>query len=170
MSSFEQSTEQGDGLQEKLVNVDRNSKVVKGGRVFSFAATVVVGNGNGRIGYARCKAKEVPIAIQKAMKRARQNMVTVELNKGTLYNEVIGYHGASKVFMKPAADGTGIIAGGAMRAVLEVIGIKNVLAKCIRSSNTGNVIRATINALQHMHSPEMIALKRSKTIDEIKES
>lgn len=167
MSSFEQSAEKGDGLQEKLVSVDRNAKVVKGGRVFTFAATVVVGDGNGRIGFARCKAKEVPVAIQKAMGKARRNMVNIELNNGTLYNEVIGHHGASKVFMKPASEGTGIIAGGAMRAVLEVVGIKNVLAKCIRSSNAGNVVRATIKGLQNMTSPEFIASKRNKTVKEI---
>ncbi len=167
MASSEQIAEKGDGLQEKLVSVDRNAKVVKGGRVFSFSATVVVGDGNGRIGYARCKAKEVPVAIQKAMERARRNMVRVELNEGTLFNEAKGHHGASTVFMKPASEGTGIIAGGAMRAVLEVVGVKNVLAKCLRSTNASNVVRATIKALQKMTSPESIALKRGKSVKDI---
>jgi small subunit ribosomal protein S5 len=167
MSSYEQITEKGDGLEEKLVSVDRNTKVVKGGRVFSFAATVVVGDKKGRVGHARCKAKEVPVAIEKAMKKARRNMVSVKLNKGTLYHEVLGRHGASSVFMKPASEGTGLIAGGAMRAVLEVAGVTDVLAKCIRSSNPSNVVRATIKGLLLTTSPESIALKRGKTLKQI---
>jgi small subunit ribosomal protein S5 len=135
--------------------------------VFSFWALVAVGDGNGRIGYARCKAKELPEAIKKAMNRARRSMIRIELNGDTLFNEVKGVHGASKVFMKPASEGTGIIAGGAMRAILEVLGIKNVLAKCIGSSTPGNVIRATIKGLQSMTSPELIARKRGKTVEEI---
>jgi len=167
MASFEQLAEKGDGLQEKLVSVDRNAKVVKGGRIFSFSATVVVGDGNGKVGFARGKAREVPVAIQKAMEKARRNMVQVELNGDTLYNETYGHHGAAKVFMKPASEGTGIIAGGAMRAVFEVVGVKNVLAKVKKSTNPGNVVRATINGLQKMKSPEAMAAKRGKTVAEI---
>ncbi len=167
MANFDEALEKGDGLQEKLVCVDRNAKVVKGGRVFSFSATVVVGDGNGKIGYARCKAREVPVAIQKAMEKARRSMVYIELKNGTLQHEVIGRHGASKVFMKPASDGTGIIAGGAMRAVFEVLGVKNVLAKCIKSTNAGNVVRATIDGLTQMYSPEKVAAKRGKAVAEI---
>lgn len=168
MASFEQLAEKGDGLQEKLVSVDRNSKVVKGGRVFSFSATVVVGDGNGRIGYARCKAKEVPVAIQKAMEKARRNMVQVDLDGDTLYNETYGRHGAALVFMKPASEGTGIIAGGAMRSVFEVVGVKNVLAKVVGSRNSGNVIRATLKGLKKMRSPEVIAAKRGKNLSELR--
>ncbi len=167
MASFEQLSEKGDGLQEKLVTVDRNAKVVKGGRVFSFSATVVVGDGNGKVGFARGKAKEVPVAIQKAMEQARRNMVQVDLNGDTLHNEIIGHHGAAKVFMKPASGGTGIIAGGAMRAVFEVVGVKNVLAKVMNSTNPGNVVRATINGLMKMKSAEAIATKRGKSVAEI---
>ena len=167
MASFEQATEKGDGLQEKVVSVDRNAKVVKGGRIFSFAATVVVGDGNGKIGFARGKAREVSAAIQKAIEKARRNMVQVNLNGDTLYAEVYGRHDASKVFMKPASSGTGIIAGKAMRAVFEVLGIKNVLAKEIGSTNPTNVVRATIDALKKVKSPEEIANKRGKTVAEI---
>ena len=167
MASFDESVQKGDGLQEKLVCVDRNAKVVKGGRVFSFSATVVVGDGNGKIGYARCKAREVPVAIQKAMEKARRNMVYIELKDGTLQHEVVGYHGAAKVFMKPASNGTGVIAGGAMRAVFDVLGVKNILAKCIKSTNPGNVVRATINGLRHMYSPEKVAAKRGKTVEQV---
>ena len=169
MAGYEQSSDKGDGLQEKLVAVDRNSKVVKGGRIFSFAATVVVGDGKGKIGFARCKSREVPVAIQKAMEKARRSMVQVNLNGDTIYNEMRGRHGASKVFMKPASEGTGIIAGGAMRAVFDVIGVKNVLAKSNGSTTPGNVVRATINALLNMRSPEDIARKRGKTVKEIME-
>lgn len=166
MASFDQSTK-SDGLLEKLVDVVRTAKVVKGGRIFGFAATVVVGDGAGRIGYARGKAREVPVAIQKAMESARRNMQYVELNGTTIYSEVMGNHGASKVFMKPASEGTGIIAGGAMRAVFEVVGVQNILAKSIGSTNSMNVIKATITGLQSMSSPEQIAEKRGKSVEEI---
>ncbi len=156
-----------DGLQEKLVAVNRNSKVVKGGRIFSFSALVVVGDGQGRFGFGYGKAREVPLAIQKAMEAARRNMIYVELKGTTLFHEVIGRHGATRVFMKPASDGTGIIAGGAMRAVFEVLGVQNVLAKCIGSSNPINVVRATLNGLAAIASPRAIAEKRGKSVREI---
>jgi small subunit ribosomal protein S5 len=158
-----------DGMQERLVAVERNSKVVKGGRRFSFAATVVVGDGDGVIGWGRGKAVEVPVAIQKAMDKARKSRINIELNpKGkTIFHETVGQHGATKVFMKPASEGTGIIAGGAMRAVFEVLGVENVLAKIIGSSNPDNVVIATIKALQNISSPEKVARKRGKTVDEI---
>ncbi|MDR3492611.1 MAG: 30S ribosomal protein S5 [Gammaproteobacteria bacterium] len=166
MASYDQSTK-SDGLQEKLVAVSRNAKVVKGGRIFSFAAITVVGDGKGRIGLGRGKAREVPVAIQKALEAARKNMRQVVLNEGTIHCQVIGKHGATRVFMKPASDGTGIIAGGAMRAVFEVLGVKNVLAKIVGSANPINVVRATLAALQHLSTPEYIAAKRGKSVDEI---
>jgi small subunit ribosomal protein S5 len=154
-------------LLEKLVEVNRVAKVVKGGRIFSFAALSVVGDGNGRVGMGRGKAREVPAAIQKAMERARRNMIAVPLNGETLYYAVTAQHGAAKVFMQPASEGTGIIAGGPMRAVLECVGIHNVLAKSHGSTNPINVIRATIKALQAIHSPESIAAKRGKAAEEL---
>lgn len=166
MASYDQTTK-GDGLQEKLVAVSRNAKVVKGGRIFSFAAIVVVGDGNGRIGFGRGKAREVPVAIQKALESARKNMRQIVLKEGTLHCQVLGRHGATRVFMKPASQGTGIIAGGAMRAVFEVLGVKNVLAKIEGSTNPVNVVRATLNALEHIATPEYIAAKRGKTIEDI---
>lgn len=166
--TYDSSTET-DGLQENLVHVGRVCKVVKGGRIFSFTALIVVGDGNGRIGFGYGKAREVPAAIKKASESARRNMKYIKLNDGTLFYETVGRHGASEVFMKPASKGTGIIAGGAMRAVFEVLGVKNVLAKCIGASNPVNVIRATLNALLNMSSPDDIAEKRGKTVKEIME-
>lgn len=166
MASFDQTTK-SDGLQEKLVAVSRNAKVVKGGKIFSFAAVTVVGDGNGRIGLGRGKAREVPVAIQKALESARKNMRHVVLKGGTLHCQMNGKHGATRVFMKPASEGTGIIAGGAMRAVFEVLGVKNVLAKIVGSTNPVNVVRATLRALQGVTTPEYVAAKRNKTIDEI---
>lgn len=166
-SSYEQITEKGDGLQEKLVSVKRVTKVRKGGRLASFAATVVVGDRMGRVGYARSKAKEVPVAIQKAMNKARRNMFLIELDKGTLYSSVEAKFGASKVRMMPASEGTGIIAGGAMRALLEVAGVKNVLTKCFGSTNSWNVLRATTKAFKKMLYPKLVANKRGKPIEEI---
>ncbi len=165
-TSFDVSTK-SDGLLEKLVTVNRHAKVVKGGRIFSFAALVVVGDGNGRIGIGLGSSREVPIAIQKALENARRNMVRIELNGTTLYHEIFVNYGATKVFMKPASEGTGIIAGGGMRAVFEVLGVKNVLAKTIGSSNPINVVKATLKALMKMNSPEAIAEKRGKTVAEI---
>ena len=160
--------EQKDGdLQESLVQVNRVSKVVKGGRIFSFTALTVVGDGAGRVVFGRGKAREVPAAIQKAMEAARRNMITVELDGTTLQYAIKARHGASKVYMQPASEGTGVIAGGAMRAVFEMAGVHNVLAKCYGSTNPVNVVRATFNGLKAMNSPEEIAAKRGKTVEEI---
>lgn len=159
----------GGDLQEKLVQVNRVAKVVKGGRIFGFTALTVVGDGNGKVGFGRGKAREVPVAIQKAMDAARRNMVQVHLTDGTLQYAVNARHGASKVFMQPASDGTGVIAGGAMRAVLEVAGVQNVLAKCYGSTNPVNVVRATVNGLAKMRSPEDVAAKRGKSVEDIVE-
>lgn len=167
MAGQEVTTKTADGLQEKLVAVNRVAKVVKGGRQFGFTALTVVGDGEGKIGFGYGKAKEVPIAIQKAMEKARRNMKTVPLNDGTLYYAKVGIHGAAKVHMQPASEGTGIIAGGAMRAVFEVLGVRNVLAKCIGSRNPINVVRATMEGLTSMQSPESIASKRGKSVEEI---
>ncbi|NEX19093.1 30S ribosomal protein S5 [Thiorhodococcus mannitoliphagus] len=166
MANFNPKSE-GDELLEKLVSVNRVAKVVKGGRQFGFAALTVVGDGKGRVGFGRGKAREVPIAIQKAMESARKNMVEVKLNGTTLQYPLQGRHGAAKVFMQPASDGTGIIAGGAMRAVFEVLGVQNVLAKCIGTNNPINVVRATVNGLRAMSDPETVAAKRGKTVEEI---
>ena len=154
-------------LLEKLVHVNRVAKVVKGGRQFGFTALTVVGDGNGMVGFGRGKAKEVPIAIQKAMENARKNMTPVALNEGTLHYAITGTHGAAKVYMQPASEGTGIIAGGPMRAVFEVAGVHNVLAKSIGSTNPINVVHATMNALRAIASPEMIAAKRGKSVEDI---
>ena len=154
-------------LQEKVVAINRVSKTVKGGRIMSFTALTVVGDGNGRVGFGYGKAREVPAAIQKAMEKARRNMINVALNEGTLQHPVKGVHTGSRVFMQPASEGTGIIAGGAMRSVLEVAGVRNVLSKAYGSTNPINVVRATIDALANMKSPEMVAAKRGKTVDEI---
>ena len=156
-----------EGLVEKLVQVNRVAKVVKGGRIFGFTALSVVGDGNGRVGFGRGKAREVPLAIQKSMQAARQNMVEVELNGSTIWYSISVRHGASKVYMQPASEGTGIIAGGTMRALLEAAGVHNVLAKCYGSTNPVNVIRATFKALTQIHLPEMVAEKRGKTVEEI---
>jgi small subunit ribosomal protein S5 len=163
---LDQSTK-SDGLIEKLVVVNRHSKVVKGGRIFSFAAMNVVGDGKGRVGFGYGKAREVPVAIQKSLENARRNMFHIELNGDTLFHEVLQRHCATRIFMKPAAEGTGIIAGGAMRAVFEVVGIQNVLAKVIGSTNPVNVVQATIKGLQQMVSPEHIARKRGMTVEEL---
>jgi small subunit ribosomal protein S5 len=157
----------GDGLNEKLVAVNRVAKVVKGGRIFGFTALTVVGDGEGRVGYGYGKAREVPVAIQKAMEKARKNMVDVKLKGGTLQYPVRANHGAAKVYMQPASSGTGIIAGGAMRAVFEVVGVKDVLAKVIGTRNPINVVQATIAGLRDMTSPEQVAAKRGKTVEDI---
>ena len=161
------SMQKTDGLIEKLVSVKRHAKTVKGGRIMSFAALVVVGDGNGRVGIGRGKSREVPVAIQKAMENARRNMETVNLNGDTLWYPTTANHGASKVFMQPASKGTGIIAGGPMRAVFEVIGVHNVLAKTYGSTNPINVVRATINGLSNLKSPEEIAEKRGLSVEAI---
>src|SRR3990167_8095203 len=146
--------QQTDVLREKMIGVNRVTKVVKGGRIMSFAALTVVGDGDGAVGMGKGKAREVPAAVQKAMDEARRNLVKISLNNGTLHHAVTGVHGAAKVFMQPASEGTGIIAGGAMRAVFEVMGVTNVLAKCIGSSNPYNVVRATLNGLKKMNRSE----------------
>ncbi|WWO99851.1 MAG: 30S ribosomal protein S5 [Candidatus Dasytiphilus stammeri] len=151
-------------LQEKMIVVNRVSKTVKGGRIFSFAALTVVGNGNGKVGFGYGKAREVPLAIQKAMEKARRNMINVMLKNGTLQYQIKAVYTGSKIIMQPAYEGTGIIAGGAMRAVLEVVGVRNVLAKTYGSTNPINVVRATFNGLAKMRSPKMIAAKRGKNI------
>jgi len=156
-----------EGLVEKLVQVNRVAKVVQGGRIFAFTALTVVGDGNGKIGFGRGKAREVPVAIQKAMEAARRNMVHVDLNGSTIWYPLTARHGASKVFMQPASEGTGVIAGGTMRALFEAAGIHNVLAKSYGSTNPVNVVRATFKALQNMQSPESIAAKRGLTVEEI---
>jgi len=156
-----------DDLVEKLVAVNRVAKVVKGGRIFSFSALTVVGDGNGRVGFGSGKAREVPVAIQKAMDRARRNMVSVPLNENTLHYPINARHGAAKIYMQPASEGTGIIAGGPMRAVFECVGIHNVLAKSNGSTNPVNVVRATIKGLTAMDSPEKIAAKRGKSVEDI---
>ena len=157
----------GDELQEKLVAVRRVAKVVKGGRQFGFSALTVVGDGQGKVGFGSGKAREVPVAIQKAMENARRNMIEIKLNEATLQYPITATHGAAKVFMQPASAGTGIIAGGAMRAVFEVLGVHDVLAKCIGSPNPVNVVRATINGLKMMTNPESVAAKRGKKIKDI---
>ncbi|HUN27508.1 MAG TPA: 30S ribosomal protein S5 [Steroidobacteraceae bacterium] len=156
-----------DELLEKLVAVNRTAKVVKGGRQFGFTALTVVGDGAGRVGYGFGKAREVPVAISKAMAQARKNMISVALRNDTLFYAVHGDHGATRVRMQPASEGTGVIAGGGMRAVLECVGVRNVLAKSYGSRNPINVVRATINALASVRSPEDIAAKRGKSLEEI---
>ncbi|BBP42726.1 30S ribosomal protein S5 [Thiosulfativibrio zosterae] len=156
-----------DGLVEKLVSVRRVAKVVKGGRVFAFSALTVVGDGEGRVGYGSGKASEVPVAIKKAMEQARRNMKSVSLDGSTLQYPINFKQGAANIVMMPASEGTGVIAGGAMRAVLEAAGVKDVLAKCIGTTRPVNVVRSTVNALTGMSSPELIAAKRGKTVAEI---
>ena len=157
----------GDDFIEKLVAVNRVAKVVKGGRQFGFTALTVVGDGKGRVGFGYGKAREVPLAIQKAMQSARNRLERVSLRDDTLHYEMIGKHGATKVFMQPASEGTGVIAGGAMRAVFEAAGVRNVLAKSYGSRNPINLVRATINALRSAQSPERIAAKRGKSVADI---
>jgi small subunit ribosomal protein S5 len=156
-----------EGLVEKLVQVNRVAKVVKGGRIFGFTALTVVGDGNGKVGFGRGKAREVPTAIQKAMEAARRNMVEVDLNGDTLWYATTARHSASKVYMQPASEGTGVIAGGTMRAVLEAAGVHNVLAKCYGSTNPVNVVQATFKALRAARSPERIAQKRDKAVEDV---
>ena len=169
MAKVQATEERGDGLREKMISVNRVTKVVKGGRIMGFAALAVVGDGDGGIGMGKGKAKEVPVAVQKAMEEARRTMVKISLKEGTLQHAVIGMHGASKVIMQPASEGTGIIAGGAMRAVFDVMGVHNVLAKIVGSTNPYNVVRATLNGLEAMNTPSEIAAKRGKSVEEIME-
>ena len=156
-----------DGMIEKLIAVNRVSKTVKGGRQFTFTALTVVGDGNGKVGFGYGKAREVPVAIQKSMEYARKGMSNVELNNGTLWHAVKSGHGAAHVYMQPASEGTGVIAGGAMRAVLEAVGIKDVLAKATGSRNPINLVRATLRGLTEMQSPARIAAKRGKKVEDL---
>ena len=166
MNSFDQTTKT-DGLVEKLVAVRRTAKVVKGGRIFGFSAMTVIGDGKGRIGIGRGKAREVPQAIKKALEKARRSMVQVQLSEGTIYHAVKANHGASIVVMQPAPEGKGILAGGAMRAVFEVAGVQNISAKCLGSTNPVNVVLATLKALTQIRTPEDVARKRGKRVEEI---
>jgi small subunit ribosomal protein S5 len=156
-----------DGFREKMISINRVTKVVKGGRILGFAALTVVGDGDGRIGMGKGKSREVPVAVQKAMEEARRKLLKVSLKDGTLHHTVIGRHGASSVIMQPAPEGTGVIAGGAMRAVFDVMGVTNVVAKAHGSTNPYNIVRATINGLKAMNTPAEVAAKRGKTIEEI---
>ena len=170
MARMQQHEEKSDGLREKMISINRVTKVVKGGRILAFAALTVVGDGDGRVGMGKGKAKEVPVAVQKAMEEARRRMIKVNLKSGTLHHAVIGRHGATKVFMQPASEGTGIIAGGPMRAVLEVVGVTNVLSKCHGSTNPYNLVRATLNALESLYTPAEIAAKRGLTVEQVLEA
>jgi small subunit ribosomal protein S5 len=167
MSAQFESESRRDNLQEKLINIRRVAKVVKGGRQFGFSALTVVGDGAGRVGIGSGKAREVPAAVSKAMENARRNLVRVDLKGPTLHHRVVVRHGAARVMMRPASVGTGIIAGGAMRAIFEVAGVQDVLAKCIGSRNPVNVVRATLKGLTMMHSPAAIAAKRGKKVEEV---
>ena len=161
------SEERDDGLREKMVSINRVTKVVKGGRILGFAALTVVGDGDGGIGMGKGKSREVPVPVQQAMEEARRKMVKIALKNGTLQHAVIGEHGASRVLMQPASAGTGIIAGGPMRAVFEVMGVTDVLAKCLGSTNPYNVVRATLDGLTRMSTPAEVAAKRGKTVEEV---
>ena len=167
MAKPEIQEKEGDGLREKMISVNRVTKVVKGGRILGFAALTVVGDGDGRIGMGKGKSKEVPVAVQKAMEQARRKLVKIPLKNGTLHHEVIGKHGGTKVFMQPAAEGNGIKAGGAMRAVFEVMGITNISAKCHGSTNPYNIVRATIDGLSKVNTPAEIAAKRGLSVERI---
>jgi small subunit ribosomal protein S5 len=160
-------SQSGSELKEKLVTVNRVSKTVKGGKQFAFTALTVVGDGAGRVGFGYGKAREVPAAIAKAMDQAKKNMITVALHGGTVQHQIWGEHGASRVLLRPASEGTGVIAGGAMRAVFEVAGVHNILSKSFGSRNPINTVRATINALKNMNLPSEVAAKRGKTVEEI---
>ena len=159
--------EQDDGIREKMIAVNRVTKVVKGGRILGFAALTVVGDGDGRIGMGKGKSREVPVSVQKAMDQARRAMEKVPLRNGTIYHAVEGHHGASRVMLHPAPEGTGVIAGGPMRAIFDVMGIRNIVAKSHGSSNPYNMVRATLDALSKLRSPSEIAAKRGKTVEEL---
>jgi small subunit ribosomal protein S5 len=156
-----------DGLREKMIAVNRVTKVVKGGRILGFAALTVVGDGDGRIGMGKGKAREVPVAVQKAMEAARRNMVKVNLKNGTVHHNVIGEHGAARVMLAPAPVGTGVIAGGPMRAVFEVMGVTDIVSKSHGSTNPYNMVRATLDALKRTNTPAAVAAKRGKTVEEL---
>ncbi len=163
----QQTDKPDDGLREKMISINRVTKVVKGGRILGFAALTVVGDGDGRIGMGKGKSREVPVAVQKAMEEARRRMVKISLKNGTVHHTITGKHGASKVMIQPAPEGTGIIAGGAMRAVFDVMGMTNIVCKSHGSNNPYNIVRATINGLMNMNTPSEIAAKRGKSVEEI---
>ena len=156
-----------DGIREKMIAVNRVSKTVKGGRILAFAALTVAGDGNGSIGMGTGKSREVPASVSKAMERARKSMKKVPLNNGTIFHAVEGRHGASRVLLMPAAEGTGVIAGGPTRAVTDAVGIRHVLAKAYGSTHPYHLVRATLNALENLHSPADIAAKRGKSVEEL---
>jgi len=160
--------EPDDGLIDKVVHINRVSKVVKGGRRFSFSALIVVGDGEGRVGAALGKANEVPEAIRKGKEKARQEMITVPMVGATIPHEIVGVAGAGRVLLKPASDGTGVIAGGAVRAIIEAAGVHNVLTKCIGTNNPNNVVHATMAALKSLVSPESAAIRRGLSVEEMK--
>ena len=159
--------EQDDGIREKMISVNRVTKVVKGGRILGFAALTVVGDGDGRIGMGKGKSKEVPVSVQKAMDQARRNMEKIPLKNGTIFHAVEGHHGASRVMLMPAPEGTGVIAGGPMRSIFDVMGIRNIVAKSHGSSNPYNMVRATLNALENLRTPSEIAAKRGKAVEDL---
>ena len=159
--------ERDDGLREKMVAINRVTKVVKGGRILGFAALTVVGDGDGGVGMGKGKSREVPVAVQKAMDEARRKLKKISLKNGTLQHSVVGKHGAASVLMQPAPSGTGIIAGGPMRAVFEVMGVTDVTCKCLGSANPYNVVRATLDGLLKMSTPSEIAAKRGKSLEDI---
>jgi len=163
------SEERDDGIREKMIAVNRVTKVVKGGRILGFAALTVVGDGDGRVGMGKGKSREVPVSVQKAMERARRGMERVPLKNGTIFHAVAGRHGASKVILAPAVEGTGVIAGGPMRAIFDVMGIRNIVAKSHGSTNPYNMVRATLNALSNLRTPAEVAAKRGKSVAEILE-
>src|SRR5438552_5062554 len=165
--SRQQQDDRGDGLREKMISINRVTKVVKGGRILSFAALTVVGDGDGRVGMGKGKAKEVPVSVTKAMEAARRNMIKVQLKNGTIQHKVVGEHGASRVLMAPAKPGDGIIAGGPMRAIFEVLGVTDIVCKSLGSSNPYNIVRATLDGLKRCSTPAEIAAKRGLTVEEI---
>jgi small subunit ribosomal protein S5 len=167
MQARPSDNERDDGLKEKMIAVNRVTKVVKGGRILGFAALTVVGDGDGKIGMGKGKAREVPVAVQKAMEQARRNMQRVNLKNGSVHHNVVGKHGASTVLVAAAPKGTGIIAGGPVRAVCEVVGITDVVAKSHGSTNPYNMVRATLNALAQVHTPAEVAMKRGKSVEEL---
>jgi small subunit ribosomal protein S5 len=161
------SEDRDDGIKEKMIAINRVTKVVKGGRILGFAALTVVGDGDGRIGMGKGKAREVPVSVQKAMEKARRAMAKMPLKNGTVHHFVEGKHGASRVMLSPAAEGTGVIAGGPMRAVFDVMGIRNIVAKSHGSTNPYNLVRATLDALSKLRTPAEIAAKRGKSVEEV---